>query len=221
MKRLIDIGVIILLSGCSTFPQAVKPVEDTSPAQHDIYIVSHGWHTGIIVPAADINVVLPSLSTRFKQALWYEVGWGDKGFYQAKEITSKLTLQAMFWSSGAVMHVVAFSDKPRHYFATSDIQQLTLNSSQHLSLMRYIGRSFVRNETGNPIPLKKGIYGDSQFYAANGRYGILNTCNKWTAKGLQSAGMPIDPALKLTAGSVMRAVHKNSECLNRYCYVAQ
>ncbi|MFY3756190.1 DUF2459 domain-containing protein, partial [Escherichia coli] len=39
-----------------------------------------------------------------------------------------------------------------------------------------------------------------------GRYGILNTCNKWTAKGLQSAGIEIEPALKLTAGSVISAM---------------
>ncbi len=30
-----------------------------------------------------------------------------------------------------------------------------------------------------------------------------NTCNKWTAKGLESAGVNINPSLKLTSGSVM------------------
>ncbi|MCV5148187.1 DUF2459 domain-containing protein, partial [Escherichia coli] len=67
-----------------------------------MYIVSHGWHTGIVVPAANVNRVLPQLDARFAQPKWYEIGWGDKGFYQAQEITSSLTLQAMFWSTGAV-----------------------------------------------------------------------------------------------------------------------
>lgn len=100
----------------------------------------------------------------------------------------------MFWSSGAVMHIVALNEAPERYFSGSEIRALTLNINQHNSLMRYVGRSFARNEAGDLIMLKKGIDGDSQFYAANGRYGILNTCNKWTAKGLESAGMSVNPA---------------------------
>lgn len=95
---------------------------------------------------------------------------------------------------------------------------LSLTPGQNSSLLRYIGRSFARNERGELIPLKKGIYGDSQFYTANGRYGIFNTCNKWTAKGLESAGMTMNTSLKLTAGSVMKAVEENKGCLSRYCY---
>ncbi|VDZ81677.1 membrane protein [Salmonella bongori] len=160
-----------------------------------------------------------SLKKRFAQeAQWYEIGWGDKGFYQSQEITTALTLQAMFWSSGAVMHIVAFSGKPERYFAGSEIMSLSLDTNQRSSLMRYLGRSFARDEEGNLIPLKQGIYGDSQFYAANGRYGILNTCNTWTAKGLESAGLTIHSSLKLTAGSVMKAVEDHRVCLNKYCY---
>ncbi|VUS48317.1 TIGR02117 family protein [Klebsiella spallanzanii] len=219
MKNLFIAWVCFLLYGCATYPQAIKPTLNQSSSGSEIYIVSHGWHTGIILSADDINTVLPQLKARFPQeGQWYEIGWGDKGFYQSQEITTNLTLQAMFWSSGAVMHVVAFSDTPTHYFSGSEITALSLNASQNSSLLRYIGRSFARDEAGRLIPLKNGIYGDSQFYAANGRYGILNTCNKWTAKGLESAGMTINSSLKLTAGSVMTAVEKNKTCLNGYCY---
>jgi len=209
-----------LLCGCSTYPQTVTPArtnQQPSP-EHQIFIVSHGWHTGIIVSARDVNLILPQLKTRFMQTQWYEIGWGDKDFYQAQEITTQLTLRAMFWSSGAVMHVVAFSNAPERYFSASDVQSRFINNSQYSGLMRYIGRSFARDDAGDLIPLKKGIYGDSQFYVANGRYGILNTCNKWTAKGMQSAGIAINPMLKLTAGSVMRAVQANTTCLNKTCF---
>lgn len=174
---------------------------------------------GNYAPAHDVNTVLPQLKKRFAQETqWYEIGWGDKGFYQSQEITIALTLQAMFWSSGAVMHIVAFSGQPERYFAGSEIKSLLLHTNQRNSLMRYLGRSFARDAEGNLIPLKQGIYGDSQFYAANGRYGILNTCNKWTAKGLESAGLTINPSLKLTAGSVMKAITDHRMCLNKYCY---
>lgn len=127
----------------------------------------------------------------------------------------------MFWSSGAVMHVAAFSTPPEHYFSASEVKPLHINNSQYQGLMRFLGRSFAHSEAGNLIPLKKGIYGDSQFYAANGRYGILNTCNKWTAKGLQSAGINIDPAMKLTTESVMSEVRENSACYTQYCGVTE
>ncbi|EDQ4910722.1 TIGR02117 family protein [Salmonella enterica subsp. enterica serovar Gaminara] len=219
MKNLFIAWLSLLLYGCTTFPQAVKPTTGGHPSPTEIYIVSHGWHTGIIAPAHDVNTVLPQLKKRFAQETqWYEIGWGDKGFYQSQEITTALTLQAMFWSSGAVMHIVAFSGKPERYFAGSEIKSLLLHTNQRNSLMRYLGRSFARDAEGNLIPLKQGIYGDSQFYAANDRYGILNTCNKWTAKGLESAGLTINPSLKLTAGSVMKAITDHRMCLNKYCY---
>ncbi|EHR8834897.1 TIGR02117 family protein [Shigella flexneri] len=208
MKTILLGLICLLLCSCATFPQAITPVNNDSAGQHTIYIVSHGWHTGLVIPATNVNRVLPQLTTRFTQPKWYEIGWGDKGFYQAQEVTSKLTMQAMFWSMGAVMHVVAFSAPPEYYFSSSEVKPLTINNSQLDTLMLFLGRSFSRSNAGNLLPLKKGIYGDSQFYAANGRYGILNTCNKWTAKGLQSAGIDIEPALKLTAESVMNAVKK-------------
>ena len=51
--------------------------------------------------------------------------------------------------------------------------------------------------------MNPGIYGNSQFYKAKGDFHIFNTCNKWTAKGLESAGMKISTTFKLTAGSIM------------------
>lgn len=156
MKNLFIAWLSLLLYGCTTFPQAVKPTTGGQPSPTEIYIVSHGWHTGIIAPAHDVNTVLPQLKKRFAQETqWYEIGWGDKGFYQSQEITTALTLQAMFWSSGAVMHIVAFSGQPERYFAGSEIKSLLLHTNQRNSLMRYLGRSFARDAEGNLIPLKQ------------------------------------------------------------------
>ena len=53
------------------------------------------------------------------------------------------------------------------------------------------------------VELESGIYGNSQFYKGVGDFYLMNTCNKWTAKGLKSAGMDISPTFKLTADSIM------------------
>ena len=76
-------------------------------------MVSHGWHAGLIVPASELNQLVPELGLRFGNVPYYELGWGDKGFYQSQEITTGLTLQGMFWSEGAVMHLVAVPHAPK------------------------------------------------------------------------------------------------------------
>jgi uncharacterized protein (TIGR02117 family) len=199
---------IVLLSSCSFAPYRVEGIPaSTAGGTQKAYLVSHGWHTGLIVPAAPLREALPALQTRFGDAAYYEIGWGDKGFYQAETVTAGLTLQALFWSPGTVMHVVGLpTDEPASYFQHSEIKTLCLNQQQLTGLATFITNSFARNASGELTALKPGIYGDSQFYAATGRYHLLNTCNSWTAKGLSSAGLGITPAFKLTAGSVMGSV---------------
>ena len=80
-------------------------------------------------------------------------------------------------------------------------------------LISFIENSFYKQSNGDIVPLKNGIYGDSQFYKGEGDYYLMNTCNKWTAKGLSSAGMDISTTFKLTAGSIMDYLLKQNIAL--------
>lgn len=198
---------LILISGCSSQPYVVDLAVDAPLAGHnEIYVVNHGWHTGLILPAKEMQLRLPGLKKRFGNTPFVEFGWGDKGFYQANEITTGLTFRAMFWSSGAVIHAVAVPADVFKSFPQSEVQKLCLSDAAAAALIDFIANSFAQTQQGEIIELKNGIYGDSQFYDGVGNYHLLNTCNKWTAKGLRSAGLDISPALKLTASSVMKYV---------------
>ena len=168
-----------------------------------IYVVSHGWHTGLVVPARQIQDQLHPLKVRFGDTPYIEFGWGDRAFYQAEEATAGLALKAMLWPTESVIHAVAVPEKVRDYFPDSEVISLCLRAADYASLIHYIANSFLKNEKEELLPLQSGIYGNSQFYAAVGLFSLMNTCNTWTARGLQSAGMDISPALKLTAGSIM------------------
>lgn len=195
---------VLFLCACAGKPYAVPAAGvPTEPRNVQAFVVSHGWHTGLVIPGAVLNRHIPALESRFGTPAYYEVGWGDKGFYQAQEITTGLSLRAMFWSSGAVLHAVAIADTPGRSFPNSEIAPLCLSAEQVESVARFLSDSFARDPSGSVLPLTKGIYGDSQFYDGVGRYAMLNTCNVWTAKGLSSAGLDISPGTKLTAGSVM------------------
>ena len=204
MRQLIKALLLaVLLGACSSKPHIINSTEiKVSPAT-EISIVSHGWHTGFVVPAETITKQLPQLKERFPDVPFIEFGWGDKGFYQAKEITLGLTVQAIFWPTESVIHAVAVPDPAEEYFSNSDIVTLCLEGEQYARLISFIENSFYRNESGEIIPLKTGIYGNSQFYKGEGDYYLMNTCNKWTAKGLSSAGMNLSTTFKLTTGSIM------------------
>lgn len=194
----------LLFSGCATKPYVVNFTgEITDTAKNQVHVVSHGWHTGFVIPATPMQIVIPELKQRFADVPYIEFGWGDRGFYQAQEITSGLTMRTIFWPTESVMHAVAVPTNAEDYFPNSEIENFCLGDRELSSLISFITSSFYRNSSGEIQPTKKGIYGDSQFYQGVGNFYLMNTCNSWTAKGLKSAGMNSSPAFKLTAGSVM------------------
>lgn len=171
--------------------------------QHPVTVVSHGWHTSLVVPAPLLMASLPRLGERFDGAAYIEIGWGDQGFYQASEITLGLALNALLWPTASVIHAVAVPNDVRAFFVNSETQRLCLTEQQLVSVIDFIVASFAIDKHGKVQPLQQGIYGNSQFYRASGSYHMLNTCNTWTARGLQAIGMDIFTVTKLTAGSVM------------------
>ena len=206
--------IIIILGGCSAKPYIVSYAEKfEGSGQNGVYVVSHGWHTGFVIPAPEIQGVIPELEKRFGGIHYIEFGWGDKGFYQAKETTSGLTLRAIFWPTESVVHSVAVPQKVEEYFSNSEVAKLCLSDGELSALIGFISRSFFRDKSGNLFELQKGIYGDSQFYSGVGVFYLMNMCNRWTAKGLKSIGMDISPTLKLTAGSVMNYLTKANTAL--------
>ena len=206
--------IIIILAGCSAKPYIVSYAEEfEGSGQNEVYVVSHGWHTGFVIPAPEIQRVMPELERRFGNTPYIEFGWGDKGFYQAKETTLGLTLRAIFWPTESVVHSVAVPQKVEEYFSNSEVEKLCLSDVELSALISFISSSFYRDKSGNLLELQKGIYGDSKFYSGVGDFYLMNTCNRWTAKGLKSIGMDISPKLKLTAGSVMNYLTKANTAL--------
>lgn len=204
MMKYLSFLVLLILSGCSAKPAIVEyPEEYSRYGPNDVFVISHGWHTGFVIPSKKIYESIPALKQRFGNSPNMEFGWGDKGFYQAKEISSGLAIRAIFWPTESVVHVVGVPENVYGHFPNSEVVRICLNDKELSSLVSFISNSFYRNEHGKVKELKNGIYGDSQFYKGVGDYYLMNTCNKWTAKGLKSVGMDISPTFKLTAGSIM------------------
>lgn len=202
-------------SSCSWKPYAIQSTVLSSDAirSHPTFVVRHGWHTGLVIPAHFLNQAIPGLKEYFGDASYYEVGWGDQEFYQSRDLSIGLTLQAIFRSEGAVMHIVAIPDSPNRFFGASEVVSTCLTDQQVSSLAAFVANSFSRDHQGGILRLKPGLYGNSQFFQGEGRFSLLHTCNNWTAKGLQSAGMNVSSSFSQTSLQVMSTIRE----LRRQC----
>lgn len=200
LSRLVKIwAFLICFISHSTY--AVEPVPANSAS---VYIINNGWHTGLVLPAVVLKQ-FPELKQRFGDVPYLEMGWGDKGFYQERNVTAGIAVRAMLGMSGSIIHLVAVPYDPRQYFKNSQIKEICLSGMQLERLSQNLAKSFDLS-SGSVSALGKGLYGDSEFYAALGAYHMFNTCNSWTARQLAQLDLPIWPYFKLTASSVMNAI---------------
>jgi uncharacterized protein (TIGR02117 family) len=170
---------------------------------HTIHIVSHGWHTGVVLSAED----LPKQITRqpdFPSGIHLEFGWGDRDFYQNPDNNFWRTAKAALWPTESVIHVVSFSLKVKEYFSHSDLVQIDLTQTELDGMVEYILSSFKYDSSGAFIYVGDGLYGESRFYAGSRSYIFPKTCNVWTAACLQAAGMDITPMYYQRANKLMQ-----------------
>jgi uncharacterized protein (TIGR02117 family) len=174
----------------------------------EIFVVSHGYHAGIVVPRralADVAsrrglTALGDIATRFAAFERLEIGWGDEGFYRevptAASLTVALAVRALFRPGNpSVLHVVGLNNDPRAAFARSDVVRIELVEASLARLAEKLDATFVRDESGRPEDLGPGLYGPSLFFRANGTFHIFNVCNHWLAGLLDAAGIPTAPVL--------------------------
>ena len=83
-----------------------------------MYVINHGWHTGLILPYESLNEE-PFIQDTLGYSPYYEFGWGDSDFYQAEKITSGTTLKAILWPTDSVIHVISIRQNLHEQFTTT------------------------------------------------------------------------------------------------------
>ena len=161
-----------------------------------IYILRHDWHTGLVVKYDDVDPRLWPEKNDFPEALYLEVGWGDRDFYQTPRAGVGILVQAAFKSPASVLFVVGLPTAVTRYFPQADILAIPLSRRGLEGLVRFIYATYKRDASGQTNPLGPSHYHrHSMFYLAEGDYSLLNTCNSWISKALQAAGLRIRTAL--------------------------
>ena len=194
--------VLVIATGCLGPVASLYPSSPGDPSTL-VWVVDHGWHTGLVVERATIPPGLWLEQEDLPPAPYLEVGWGDAAFYRAENPGVGLAIKAALASAGSVLHLVALPASPDRTFAGREVVEIRLSLPGFQELARFVDNSFARSESGRAPRLGPGLYGISAFYPAHGRYHLLNTCNTWVADALRAAGAPITPAYAMTAGNLM------------------
>jgi uncharacterized protein (TIGR02117 family) len=206
------LGGLLLLVGaaCATTPPSSARSPDEGPTK-TAYLVSHGWHVGIVVARADVSPSLWPEAAALAPFRYVEVGWGDGTFYPSAEGTVGLALKAALRSESSVLHVAAFDLSPPEFFAGSTVIPLPLSSTGFDVMTGFFRATYARDANGQPTIVAPGLYGHSHFYRAVGRYRLFDNSNTWTARALHAAGCPIDPGI-ITASGVLEAARTFGRC---------
>ena len=174
------------------------------PPTLTVHVVSHGWHSGIIVPAALAAAHDWPARHEFPDAEYFEIGWGNRTYYRAADPGWWLGLRALLWPSPGVLQVVALSGPPQAAFPGAPLLPVRLPHDGAHRLAAAIGASHERDPSGRAIALGPSLYGQGRFYASVERFHLFATCNVWVARRLRDAGLDLLPSFALTAGMLMR-----------------
>ena len=166
----------LLLAAC-----AHQPSEKVCQPTRTLYVVSHGWHSGVVVERAELQKRLPGLQAGNEKYL--EVGWGEERFYQAKETSAAMALRAVLKPNPSVLHVVSFSSTPRSQFAQSEVSEVRTDEAGYGAALDAIAGTFKPQLER----LGPSLYGQGWFYRAEGSFHLFNTCNTWVAGVLEKA----------------------------------
>ena len=199
--------VSVLLCACASPPKDLFPPDPGEPSK-TIYLVSHGWHAGIVVKRADIPAGIWPQQHDFPDAEYLEVGWGDKDYYMTPSPHMGITLKAGLLPTASVLHIIGFNGSVTRYFAHSGVIRVELSELGFQRFCSYLENSYALDEAGRSQPLGPSLYGAGHFYLSRESYHAFNTCNVWTARGLREAGCPITPAENLSIDTLMTNVAK-------------
>ncbi len=171
-----------------------------------LYVINHGWHTGLAIRRGDIPEGLWPEHTQAPPGEYLEVGWGQREFYQTRDPSLLQALMAAIWPQPSVLHLVGFNGQVTARFPNSEVIGLRLDAPAMAQVARYISDTYERDAGGRVKRMGQGLYGDSRFFAGRENFHLFRTCNVWTARALRLAGCPAGRGI--AAGIVMKSAAK-------------
>ena len=197
LKTLIGFVAFLLIYVLLVFVFSVIPVNSTDNndfKEIEIYILTNGVHTDIVVPIKnnikDWSSEISYLHTKKKDSLssYLAFGWGDKGFYLDTPTWADLkvstALKATTGLSSSAMHVTFYKNLQED----ESCKKIKISAENYKKLMQYISASFSLDKQSKIQRIGNHSYGvNDVFYEAKGSYNLFYTCNSWANGALKRA----------------------------------
>ncbi len=195
--------LISLFIICCSFTRVYGNYIENDSVQR-IYVVKHGWHTGIIIKRSAVDSLLPALTQMFPEAHYLDISWGDKKYFMAPDDNIWLGIRAALFPTKSVIRVLPFSEHLKNHFSQDHIQAIQLTNKQLESMTQFFKNELVVTREGKLVQASQSRH----FFMSSRKYWGLRTCNTWIAKALKRAGFPIKPIFSLTSGYVIKRVNE-------------
>ncbi|MBT3627914.1 MAG: DUF2459 domain-containing protein [Rhodospirillaceae bacterium] len=198
IARLLAFCAAISVAACQPSWVAL-PASETAPVQPAgvdeseivIYVMSNGWHSEIVVARAELPAGAVPEAADFPGAPYLSFGWGDAVYYPAPDKDLGMTLSAALLPTPAVVHLAGLPGHPSDIFSGNELIELKISAEGFRALTAYLDASFARDGAARAQAVTPGLHSFSAFYPATGSFHLFNTCNSWTAKGLEQSGLPV------------------------------
>jgi hypothetical protein len=172
-----------------------------------VYVVSHGWHTDLAIPAATLRGPMTRFRRVFPGMAVLVIGFGRRTFMMAPVTHLGDLLIGPFPGAGTLL-AAGLTAPPDRAYPDGTMAVLPLSAGQADRLSAFVWHSFAFDR-GEPRKIGDGFFPGSVFYAAATGYSGFYTCNSWTEDALHAAGLAAAPGGIVFAGQVMsRAVRR-------------
>ena len=121
INRLFTYLILTILVPTTIFSQISEKRDSVA-----IYVVSHGWHTGLVIPTVQLTDSLFTKLNEYHGSRNLEIGWGDFDFYQSPDVNFQLIVKAALWPTTSTMHIVRIDTTAETYFPYSDLIKINL-----------------------------------------------------------------------------------------------
>lgn len=160
----------------------------------DIFILSNGVHTDIVVPAKNDyydwtkQIKFEHTKSKDSNAKYVAMGWGDRGFYLETPTWADLkvstALKAATGLSSSALHTTFYKTMKED----ASCKKIRISTLEYENLVAFINDSFETKLGKNMKIETDAVYGKyDTFYEAKGSYSLFYTCNTWANQALKSA----------------------------------
>ena len=168
-----------------------------------VYVIDHGWHTDLGIPAAALRGPLERFRQVFPGMRVLIAGFGRRTFMTAPARNLGDFLIGPFPGDGALL-VAGLTAPPDQAYADGTVARLTLPPGGAAALSDFVWSTLRLDDHGQPVMIAPGFFAGSRFYATRIGYSGLYTCNSWTADALHAARLLPSTSGVVFADQVMR-----------------